>query len=208
MLATLDQFHRVPRVLRLDMSGQPIRWITWQTAVSLYTRNLVRWTLGESVLRIRGGYSRLDGNRTIVDVNSIVACDGRIFQRDRGQIPPLTNQALFVRDNNTCMYCGQQHSVFNLTRDHIVPRSMGGTDDWTNVVAACKRCNHHKGNRLVEDCGWELLALPYTPNLAEYLALINSGRILGDQMSFLQTQFGNERRKRDAIKEQRARLPN
>ena len=208
MLATLDQFRRVPRILRLDLSGQPIRWITWQTGVSLYTRNLVRWTLGESVLRIRGGYSRVDGSRTIVDVNSIIACNGRIYPKTRSQIPPLTNLALFVRDNNTCMYCGQQQSVYNLTRDHIVPRSMGGIDEWTNVVAACKRCNHFKGNRLIEDCGWELIALPYAPNLAEYLALINSGRILGDQMSFLETQFGTARRQRDAIKEQQARLPN
>ena len=36
----------------------------------------------------------------------------------------------------------------------------------------------------------EILALPYVPNVAEYLALTNSGRILGDQMSFLEAQFG------------------
>ena len=35
----------------------------------------------------------------------------------------------------------------------------------------------------------KLLALPYTPNYAEYLALINSGRILGDQMDFLRRSF-------------------
>jgi hypothetical protein len=34
-----------------------------------------------------------------------------------------------------------------------------------------------------------LLALPYRPNHAEYLALTHSGRILGDQMTFLQNQF-------------------
>ena len=40
----------------------------------------------------------------------------------------------------------------------------------------------------------ELLALPYVPNFAEYLALINSGRILGDQMDFLKAQFGADSR--------------
>ena len=35
-----------------------------------------------------------------------------------------------------------------LTVDHVVPRSRGGgTHDWTNVVAACLRCNLYKGNR-------------------------------------------------------------
>ena len=40
----------------------------------------------------------------------------------------------------------------------------------------------------------ELLSLPYVPNFAEYLALTNSGRILGDQMDFLKSQFGKNSR--------------
>jgi 5-methylcytosine-specific restriction endonuclease McrA len=75
-----------------------------------------------------------------------------------------------------------------------VPRSRGGQDAWDNVVAACRRCNHHKGNRLPDECGMELVALPYVPNFAEYLALINSGRILGDQMDFLKSQVGKNSR--------------
>ena len=39
-----------------------------------------------------------------------------------------------------------------------------------------------------------LMALPYVPNFAEYLALINSGRILGDQMDFLRRSFGADSR--------------
>jgi hypothetical protein len=35
----------------------------------------------------------------------------------------------------------------------------------------------------------ELLALPYEPNSAEYLALVNSKRIRVDQMDFLKAQF-------------------
>ena len=86
-----------------------------------------------------------------------------------------------------------------LTRDHVVPKSRGGADEWENVVAACRRCNHHKGSRAPHECGMALLALPYVPNLAEYLALINSGRILGDQMDFLSTQFGRASRERDSL---------
>ena len=81
-----------------------------------------------------------------------------------------------------------------LTRDHVVATSRGGRDSWDNVVAACKRCNHHKGSRLLQECGMELMALPYLPNFAEYLALTNSGRILGDQMDFLRKSFGSNSR--------------
>lgn len=193
MLETLADYERVPRILRLNVAGQPVDWVSWQDAVCLYARELVVWTVGDEVLSIRGGYNRIEQNRTVVQVNSIIACDGRVVAPHRN-IPPLTNRALFRRDRNTCLYCGHTFADWDLTRDHVVPKSRGGSDLWDNVVAACKRCNHRKGDRLLEEAGVELLALPYVPNFAEYLALINSGRILGDQMDFLKAQFGKESR--------------
>jgi 5-methylcytosine-specific restriction endonuclease McrA len=193
MLATLADFERAPRVLRLNVAGQPVEWLSWQDAVCLYARDLVLWALGDPILEIRGGHSRFDGSRSHVDIHSIVACDGRVVAPARN-VPPLTNQALFRRDLNMCLYCGGEFLDRDLTRDHVLPRSRGGSDEWDNVVAACRRCNHRKGNRLAHECGLELLALPYVPNFAEYLALINSGRILGDQMDFLRAQFGADSR--------------
>lgn len=188
MIATLNDFERVPRILRLNIAGQPVDWVTWQDAVCLYARDIVVWTIGDPVLQIRGGHSRLDSTTSTVQIHGIIACDGRVVPKD-DTIPPLTNQALFVRDRGTCLYCGKQMADGGLTRDHVNPVSRGGHDTWDNVVAACKRCNHFKGSRLLEECGMELLALPYVPNFAEYLALINSGRILGDQMDFLRKSF-------------------
>ena len=193
MLATLADFERAPRILRLNVAGQPVEWLSWQDAVCLYARELVVWTLGDAVLEIRGGQSRFDGSQSHMDIHSIIACEGRVVPPVR-HVPPLTNQALFRRDRNICLYCGDEHLDRELTRDHVVPRSRGGSDDWENVVAACRRCNHRKGDRLLHERRMELLALPYVPNFAEYLALINSGRILGDQMDFLKAQFGADSR--------------
>jgi 5-methylcytosine-specific restriction endonuclease McrA len=195
MLAPLEEFDRVPHILRLNVAGQPVDWVSWEEVVSLYARNLVVWTLGECILHLRGGHSRFDGTRSYLNVHSIIACLGRIVAPSQ-VIPPLTNSALFGRDRNTCLYCGGDFLDFELTRDHVLPRSLGGKDRWDNCVAACRRCNHHKGSRLLHECGVELLALPYVPNFAEYLALSNSGRILGDQMDFLQRQFGKNSRLR------------
>ena len=189
MVATLNCYKRVPRILRLDVGGRPVEWTSWQDAVCLYAREIVVWTLGDPVLRVRGGHSRVDGRRSAMELHGIVACQGRVFSPS-GNVPPLTNQALFGRDRNTCLYCGGSFPDGDLTRDHIQPASRGGRDSWDNCVAACRRCNHHKGSRLLHECGMELLALPYVPNFAEYLALINSGRILGDQMDFLRRSFG------------------
>lgn len=185
----------LPRILRLDRAGQPVDWVSWQDAVCLYSRDLVVWTLGEEVLRVRGGYSRVLRRRSEMGVHSIIACDGRLATSQR-IVPPLTNRALFRRDGNICLYCGGHFADTELTRDHVLPRSRGGVDTWDNVVAACKRCNHQKGHRLLAESPLELIALPYVPNFSEYLALINSGRILGDQMNFLRAQFGKDSRLR------------
>ena len=193
MLATLDQFERVPLILRLNVAGQPVDWMHWREAVCAYARELVVWTPGDAVLRLRGGHSRVDGTRSLLDVHSIVACRGRIVSPSRS-VPPLTNSALFRRDRNICLYCGGKFVDFELTRDHIVPRARGGQERWDNCVSACKRCNHFKGSRLLHECGMELIALPYVPNFAEYLALTNEGRILGDQMDLLRTKFGKDSR--------------
>lgn len=183
------------RILRVDMAGQPLEWLDREQAVCLYARQLVGWTLGDIVYCMRGGISRLTGRQSTVEVHSIIACEGRLHAPWRS-VPPLTNASLFRRDQQLCLYCGKAHAERDLTRDHILPRSRGGRDTWLNVVTACRRCNQFKGNRTPEESGLELLALPYTPNMAEYLALVNSRRIRGDQMDFLRAQFPPQSRLR------------
>lgn len=176
------------RILRLNMAGQPIEWISWKETTCLYARGLIGWTLGGEVKKARGGISRMTGRRTEISLPAIIACDGERMAPMRLQ-PPLTNAALFARDNFQCMYCGQYFDFSHLSRDHVKPSSRGGKDKWENVVAACKRCNQRKGDSLLSEITMELLALPYRPNPSEYLALINSARIRGDQMEYLRPQF-------------------
>lgn len=48
------------------------------------------------------------------------------------------------RDDNTCRYCGGKAPDVVLTVDHVIPVALGGSDDPTNLVAACKDCNAGK----------------------------------------------------------------
>jgi hypothetical protein len=178
------------RILRLNNAGQPIEWLAWQQATCLYARELVTWTLGDTIFRVRGGRNRLTGQRSIIELPSIMACGGKCLGRQCYN-PPLTNTALFERDNYQCLFCGRYPDPKELTRDHLMPRSRGGGNSWENVVAACRRCNQHKGNRTLDELGLELLALPFRPNPSEYLALVNSRRILPDQADFLSKQFSS-----------------
>lgn len=174
-----------PLILRLNKAGQPMGWVDWQEAACLYTRDMVVWVAGDHTIRIRGGMSRARGRHSYLDLNSIVATRGEV-RGEESFVPHLTNTELFRRDQYICLYCGDQHRAQALTRDHVLPRSRGGTDSWNNVATACKRCNQRKDARTPEEAGMPLLAVPFTPNRAEYLILRNR-RILADQMAFLQT---------------------
>lgn len=48
------------------------------------------------------------------------------------------------RDDYACRYCGVRAPDVVLTIDHVIPVSLGGTDDPVNLVAACKDCNAGK----------------------------------------------------------------
>lgn len=50
------------------------------------------------------------------------------------------------RDNYTCRYCGDSPPDVKLTVDHVMPRALGGTDDPSNLVAACGPCNSGKSS--------------------------------------------------------------
>ena len=107
----------------------------------------------------------IDGKAEIVESDS-----GRVVRSERLVMPrpavirltrfvhvprrfrrQVTNTFLFARDHYRCQYCGRHQSELKpreaLTRDHLIPISRGGTNEWTNVVAACSPCNARKGNR-------------------------------------------------------------
>ncbi|MDH5445853.1 MAG: HNH endonuclease [Gammaproteobacteria bacterium] len=178
----------IPLILRLDITGKPVRWMPWQEAACIYARGMVGWTAGDHVFSLHGGISRYTGQQTVVEINSIIAVKGEFKAYHSKTIPPLNNRELFHRDHRLCMYCGRDFRETELTRDHVIPLSQGGKNHWSNVVTACKRCNAHKGGRTPEQANMPLLAVPYIPNIAEYLVLRNR-RILADQMEFLKGQF-------------------
>lgn len=179
----------LPLILALDITGTPHRWIAYERAAFYYAKDLVAWQMGGEDNRIHGGIQRVTGQRSFLDLNTIIAIRG--LNQAKMHRPPLTNKALFRRDQQICGYCGEHFTVGDLTRDHITPMSQGGKDIWTNVVSACKPCNAHKGGETPEDAGMQLIFVPYVPDRAEYLILMNR-RILADQMEFLIKQVKNK----------------
>jgi 5-methylcytosine-specific restriction endonuclease McrA len=179
------------QVLRTDVAGMPLEWIDYRSAASLYHAEQVAYSCGSPIYTLRGGYNARTGLRSTIQVSSIIATLGDTYAEERNSehyTPPLNNRALFRRDANVCLYCGERFSASELTRDHVMPISLGGRDIWTNVVTACRRCNNHKGGRTPEQANLQLLAVPFTPTYAEYIYL-KGRRVLADQMQYLLTHF-------------------
>jgi 5-methylcytosine-specific restriction endonuclease McrA len=181
------------RVLSLDSSGRILDWISWQSAVCLYVRDAVSWTLGQPCLTVHGGYNRHSGGQSLIHLHPIVASRSRARPPLVDPAPALNNQALFARDRHLCMYCGQQYTRTELTRDHVLPLSRGGLDVWENVVAACLPCNVRKGSRTPQQAAMPLLAVPFRPSWVEHLILSNR-HILADQMDFLMGHLPRRKR--------------
>lgn len=188
------------QILQLDVCGTPQDWLSHEDAASRICAGDVSWTLGPVVATLRGGFSRLSGERSKVEVPAIIATTGQSRVNLAAQVPPLsrTNDKLFARDRRMCAYCGDVHPSRLLTREHIHPRARGGQDTWMNVVTACIKCNSRKGCRTPEEAGMSLLYLPYTPNWFEDLILQAGGRkILADQMEFLMAKVPTNSRLRN-----------
>lgn len=52
---------------------------------------------------------------------------------------------VLARDHHTCGYCGAPAT----TVDHVVAKANGGTDDPSNLISSCVRCNSTKGAKVM-----------------------------------------------------------
>jgi 5-methylcytosine-specific restriction endonuclease McrA len=104
----------------------------------------------------------------------------------------VTNTFLFARDHYRCQFCGRSSAELkpreSLTRDHLVPLSRGGTNDWTNVVTACSPCNTRKGNLLPEEIGMHPLVHPVEPHFVHLSWAVR--RLTPTQAKYIRLFYG------------------
>ena len=80
----------------------------------------------------------------------------------------LSRTNIFLRDGNTCQYCGQVFERRALTLDHVKPKSKGGENSWENLVTACSPCNTSKGSDYIRP-----LNSPILPTIREMVRQYN-----------------------------------
>ena len=106
----------------------------------------------------------------------------------------VTNTFLFARDSYRCQYCHRGPVELRhrecLTRDHLVPLSRGGGNEWTNVVTACSTCNTRKGNHLPGECGMHPLTSPREPHFVHLSWAVR--RLSATQAKYIKLFYGED----------------
>ena len=106
----------------------------------------------------------------------------------------VTNTFLFARDHYRCQYCGRHVLELKpreaLTRDHLLPLSRGGTNEWSNVVTACSPCNTRKGNHLPSEIGMHPLTHPVEPHFVHLSWAVR--KLTPVQSRYIKTFYGAE----------------
>ena len=127
--------------LVLNMDGNPISIVPlssvpWKEAIRLVFLEKVR------VVKTYDDWVVHSPSRTI-EVPSVVMTKEYVnFKR----FANYSRDSILLRDDFRCQLCGSTPKVSELTLDHVIPKKHGGDTSWENIVAACKKCNSHKGS--------------------------------------------------------------
>ncbi len=140
------------------MGGALVLNATYEPLCVVPLRRAVVLVLAEKAVVVEAGDEVMHSERTAIQVPTVVRLSHYVRVPYRREVP-LTRRAVLDRDGHACAYCGIRAD----TIDHVRPRSRGGLHVWTNVVAACARCNHRKGDRLLAELGWHLALAPAQP---------------------------------------------
>ncbi len=161
------------RVLVLNATYEPINVCTVRRAVVLLLKDKAE-VLERSALELHSESSTI-ARPVVIRLVTYVRVPRDAHRRK------ITRRAVFARDSWTCQYCGSRS---NLTVDHVIPRSKGGSSSWDNIVASCAPCNRRKGDRLPRQAGMHPRHAPRTPR-AEIFIRVASPTIPAAWLQYL-----------------------
>jgi 5-methylcytosine-specific restriction endonuclease McrA len=80
------------------------------------------------------------------------------------------------RDKNTCQYTGRKLKDGEGNVDHVIPKFLGGTESWENLVFCDKKINARKGRSSINEMGLKLIREPQEPPMIPALFLFRSSK--------------------------------
>jgi 5-methylcytosine-specific restriction endonuclease McrA len=161
-------------VLLLDSTYEPLKIISWEDAMH-------RVVTGDAEIvevtdkTVRSAYQEWK-------LPSVIRQFSRFKRKGNVQFSRIN---IYMRDAWTCQYCKEGKAVKDLTFDHVLPRAQGGKTSWTNIVTACRACNHRKEDRTPEQAGMKLMKKPIEPKWLPIQMVIKMKVIPEQWMTYL-----------------------
>jgi 5-methylcytosine-specific restriction endonuclease McrA len=140
------------KILLLNATYEPLSLVTAPKALALVWRRVAE------VIEIDRGQF-VHTTRFAFELPSVIRLTQYIDVRRR-QNRVTNRHRILARDHYRCQYCGRRGTAFELTLDHILPKSRGGRTLAENLVASCLACNNRKGDRTPEEARMPLLTNP------------------------------------------------
>jgi 5-methylcytosine-specific restriction endonuclease McrA len=140
--------------LLLSQAYEPVGRIPWQRAVALW------WTDKVEILE---EYEDREVRSVSFAMRMPSVVRFLVAVRTKKRSVRFSRENVYTRDHGACQYCGRKISRVEATYDHVVPRRLGGTTRWENIVIACLPCNQKKGGRTPEQASMKLRTLPAKP---------------------------------------------
>lgn len=78
----------------------------------------------------------------------------------RKKLTESERQQVYQKCNGHCAYCGCKLEYKDMQADHMEPLYRGGTDEISNMLPACRSCNHYKSTLGVDEFRSYLREIP------------------------------------------------
>jgi 5-methylcytosine-specific restriction endonuclease McrA len=174
----------IVRCLALNASFEPLTMVPVRRALRLVIDHKAEIVEADRAALVRSERMAIPRPLVIRRVRVV-----HVPRRVRRQV---TNTFLFARDDYRCQFCNRTQAELRyrecLTRDHLVPLSRGGSNDWGNVLTACSTCNTRKGNRLPDEVGMYPLRPPFEPHFVHLAWAVR--RLTAIQARYIRLFYG------------------
>lgn len=155
---------------------------TWEPLAVISVPRAINLLLAGKAIVVEESGKFLQTVRDKFSVPSVIAL--RTYINVPRRKASWSRKGVLIRDEYTCIYCGARPGQVHkgrilikgeFTIDHIIPKSRGGKDTWSNTACACSACNHRKGNRLPHEAGMKLQWEPKTPRTSYLVIALGTG---------------------------------
>ena len=144
-----------------------------------------RWNLSDEDLR-RLEEARKQNEILGIPPYSLIASQRRVAAKKKGTHTESQWQNIKQAFEFTCPSCGKKEPEILLTKDHIIPVSLGGSDHISNIQPLCGSCNSSKGREIKK---WEKIAKQNSKNSSDDEATLESDNEYDSSSSLKEEDF-------------------